>query len=129
MFTSCNSGSHVCHGAGFGLQLLGLVTTYLVMRHWTHLRYVWYVLQRLRLPRRHDFRKDAYVVYADTDKEMARVTLPGCLEPHGVRLLLGHRHAGPAWAVAQNILQDMQDSWKVGVLVACCRYGVQSEGW
>nr|KAG5704423.1 hypothetical protein BaRGS_024278 [Batillaria attramentaria] len=104
--------------ATFLLQLLVLVIVYVVSRSWTHLHYVWKVMKRLRLPRREHFRRDAYVGYADADWEFACVTLPACLEDrHGVRLLLRDREELPGSIRAENILQHIDDSWKVLLLV------------
>ena len=99
--------------------MLGLVIAYPVTRSWSHLRYAWYVLRRLRLPRRHDYRKDAYVVYADADWELACLNLPRCLEPHGVRLLLKDREDLPGSLLAENIVNNIEKSWKVGRAPAC----------
>nr|KAG5689581.1 hypothetical protein BaRGS_021102 [Batillaria attramentaria] len=104
--------------AAFLLQLLVLVIVYVVSRSWTHLRYVWKVMKRLRLPRREHFRRDAYVGYADADWEFACMTLPACLEErHGVRLLLRDREELPGSIRAESILQHIDDSWKVLLLV------------
>ncbi|KAK7501699.1 hypothetical protein BaRGS_00007130 [Batillaria attramentaria] len=104
--------------AAFLLLLLALVIVYVVSRSWTHLRYVWKVMQRLRLPRRENFRRDAYVGYADADWEFACVTLPACLqERHGVRLLLRDFEEVPGSIRAENIVQHIDDSWKVVLLV------------
>ena len=95
--------------------MLGLVLAYLVSRSWTHLKYAWYVLRHLCLPRRQDFRKDAYVVYADADFELACLKLPQCLEPYGVRLLLRDREDMPGSVLAENIVLNIEHSWKVDV--------------
>ncbi|KAK7473690.1 hypothetical protein BaRGS_00035087 [Batillaria attramentaria] len=104
--------------AAFLLQLLVLVIVYVVSRSWTHLRYVWKVMKRLRLPRREHFRRDAYVGYADADWEFACMTLTTCLEErHGVRLLLRDREELPGSIRAESILEHIDDSWKVLLLV------------
>ncbi|KAK7501700.1 hypothetical protein BaRGS_00007131 [Batillaria attramentaria] len=104
--------------AAFLLLLLALVIVYVVSRSWTHLRYVWKVMQQLRLPQRENFRRDAYVGYADADWEFACVTLPACLqERHGVRLLLRDFEEVPGSIRAENIVQHIDDSWKVVLLV------------
>ena len=94
--------------------MLGLVTAYLITRSWTHLRYAWHVLRHLRLPRRHDFERDAYVVYADDDLELACRKLPQCLEPFGVRLLLSEKEDMPGTPRTANIVRNIEKSWKVG---------------
>nr|KAG5695319.1 hypothetical protein BaRGS_006543 [Batillaria attramentaria] len=104
--------------AAFLLQMLALVIVYVVSRSWTHLRYVWKVMKRLRLPRREHFRRDAYVGYADADVEFACLTLPTCLEErHGVRLLLREREELPGSVRAESIVEHIDDSWKVLLLV------------
>nr|KAG5712293.1 hypothetical protein BaRGS_023872 [Batillaria attramentaria] len=115
-----------CHGqlmlgiasAAFLLQMLALVIAYVVSRSWTHLRYMWKVMKRLRLPRREHFRRDAYVGYADADWRLACLTLPGCLqERHGVRLLLRDFEELPGSIRAESIIEHIDDSWKVLLLV------------
>ncbi|KAK7497244.1 hypothetical protein BaRGS_00011538, partial [Batillaria attramentaria] len=104
--------------AGFLLQLLLLVIVYVLSRSWTHIRYVWKVMCRLRLPRREEFRKDVYVGYADADWELACLRLPACLEErHGVRLLLRDFEEVPGSIRAENIVTHIDDSWKVLLLV------------
>nr|KAG5706840.1 hypothetical protein BaRGS_004175 [Batillaria attramentaria] len=99
--------------AGFLLQLLLLVIVYVLSRSWTHIRYVWKVMCRLRLPRREEFRKDVYVGYADADWELACLRLPACLEErHGVRLLLRDFEEVPGSIRAENIVTHIDDSWK-----------------
>nr|KAG5695320.1 hypothetical protein BaRGS_006544 [Batillaria attramentaria] len=104
--------------AAFLLQMLALVIVYVVSRSWTHLRYAWKVMKRLRLPRREHFRRDAYVGYADADWEFACLMLPACLEErHGVSLLLRDREELPGSIRAESIVEHIDDSWKVLLLV------------
>ncbi|KAK7481408.1 hypothetical protein BaRGS_00027364 [Batillaria attramentaria] len=104
--------------AAFLLQMLALVIVYVVSRSWTHLRYAWKVMKRLRLPRREHFRRDAYVGYADADWEFACLMLPACLEErHGVSLLLRDREELPGSIRAESIVEHIDDSWKVMLLV------------
>ncbi|KAK7481397.1 hypothetical protein BaRGS_00027353 [Batillaria attramentaria] len=104
--------------AAFLLQMLALVIVYVMSRSWTHLRYAWKVMKRLCLPRREHFRRDAYVGYADADWEFACLMLPACLEErHGVRLLLRDREELPGSIRAENIVEHIDDSWKVLLLV------------
>ncbi|KAK7481411.1 hypothetical protein BaRGS_00027367 [Batillaria attramentaria] len=104
--------------AAFLLQMLALVIVYVMSRSWTHLRYAWKVMKRLRLPHREHFRRDAYVGYADADWEFACLMLPACLEErHGVRLLLRDREERPGSIRAENIVEHIDDSWKVLLLV------------
>nr|KAG5699449.1 hypothetical protein BaRGS_016295 [Batillaria attramentaria] len=104
--------------AAFLLQLLVLVIVYVVSRSWTHLRYLWKVMKRLRLPRREHFRWDAYVGYAHADREFACLMLPACLEErHGVRLLLRDREELPGSIRAESIVEHIDESWKVLLLV------------
>ncbi|KAK7108677.1 toll-like receptor 6 [Littorina saxatilis] len=101
----------------FFLQMLTLVTVYLVSRSWTHIKYAWYAWRHLILPRRHDFRKDAYVVYAEGDTEFVFNKLGPCLERFGVRLLLRHIEDLPGSIIAENIVKNTEDSWKVLLVV------------
>ncbi|KAK7481393.1 hypothetical protein BaRGS_00027349 [Batillaria attramentaria] len=104
--------------AAFLLQMLALVIVYVVSRSWTHLRYAWKVMKRLRLPHREHFRRDAYVGYADADWVFACLMLPACLEErHGVSLLLRDREELPGSIRAESIVEHIDDSWKVMLLV------------
>ncbi|XP_070205922.1 toll-like receptor 4 [Littorina saxatilis] len=103
--------------AAFLLQLLGLLLVYLCFRSWTHVRYFWNVVRRLRLPRRQDFGKDVYMVYADQDTELACLDLPRCLRPYGVRLLLRSLEDAVGSVKAENIVTNIENSWKVLLLV------------
>ena len=73
-------------------------------------------MRRFRLPRRHHFRRDAYVVYADVHNDVmfACVSLYECLQQqYGVRLLLRDREELPGSVRAESIVQHIDDSWKV----------------
>ena len=71
-------------------------------------------MRHLRLPKRHQFRRDVYVGYADADWRLACVTLPRCLQQrHGVRLLLRDREELPGSVRAETIVDHIDDSWKV----------------
>ncbi|XP_076445602.1 uncharacterized protein LOC143283303 [Babylonia areolata] len=103
--------------AVFTLQIVGLLIAYTVSRHWTHLRHACKVLRRLREPKRQDFRKDVYIAYADDDAELACVHLPRCLQGHGLRVLLRQQEEQPGIARVESIVQFIEDSWKVVLLV------------
>ncbi|XP_076441085.1 toll-like receptor 4 [Babylonia areolata] len=105
----------------FLVQILGLIITFLVSRSWTQLHYTWRAIRNLRLQpfRRQHFRRDAYVVYADVDDDvnLACVTLRQNLEEqHDVHLLLRNRDE-VGGHVAENIVDHIDNSWKVLVLV------------
>eukprot|EP00745_Piridium_sociabile_P016227 TRINITY_DN240_c0_g1_i4.p1 TRINITY_DN240_c0_g1~~TRINITY_DN240_c0_g1_i4.p1 ORF type:complete len:123 (-),score=21.48 TRINITY_DN240_c0_g1_i4:194-562(-) len=89
-------------------QLLLLVITYVITTHWTRLRYVWKVLRRHQLPNRlRDFARDAYLVYADTDRDViwACQTLPPLLRQHRpLRLLLRNAEDMAGEPMAENIV-------------------------
>ena len=95
--------------------LIGLVLVLLASRNITYLRYLLNTMRNVRMPKREDFRKDAYVGYADVDWELACVTVPQCLQDRrGVRLLLRHQEEIPGSVRAENVIQHIDDSWKVG---------------
>ncbi|XP_076445731.1 LOW QUALITY PROTEIN: uncharacterized protein LOC143283401 [Babylonia areolata] len=98
-------------------KILSLLTAYMISRSWTHLKYAWNVLRRLQMPTRLDFRKDVYIAYADADAELACVHVPQCLQGHGVRILLRHQEELVGSVMADNIVQFIEDSWKVMLLV------------
>ncbi|XP_076445079.1 toll-like receptor 4 [Babylonia areolata] len=103
--------------AAFLVQILSLLTAYMISRRWTYLKYAWNVLRRLRMPTRLDFRKDVYIAYADADAELACVHVPQCLQGRGVRVLLKHQEELVGSVMADNIVQFIEDSWKVVLLV------------
>ena len=71
-------------------------------------------MRHLRLPQRRHFRKDVYVGYADADWRLACVTLLRCLQQrHGIRLLLRDRDELPGTVRAENVIDHIDDSWKV----------------
>ncbi|KAK7111543.1 hypothetical protein V1264_011154 [Littorina saxatilis] len=106
--------------SAFLLQLLSIVVTFIVVRSWTQLCYAWKAIRRYRLPRRHHFHRDAYIVYseAECDVIVACVTLREAVEErYGVRLLLRDREELPGSVRAENVVQHIDDSWKVVLLV------------
>ncbi|KAK7481749.1 hypothetical protein BaRGS_00026997 [Batillaria attramentaria] len=104
--------------AAFLLQILGIVIVYLVAGSWTHIKYALNVLRRLRLPKRDEFRKDAYVGYSDNDWRLACLVLFESLqERRGVRLLLRDQEELPGSVRAENIIEHIDESWKVLLLV------------
>ncbi|XP_076439543.1 uncharacterized protein LOC143279391 [Babylonia areolata] len=111
-------------GAALGLfltQLLLLVVSHVICSHWTLLRYTWKVLRRHQLPHRlRDFSRDAYLVYADTNRDVmwACRTLPELLRQHRhLRLLLKDVEELPTMCMAENIAQYIDMSWKIVLLV------------
>ncbi|KAK7110920.1 hypothetical protein V1264_014715 [Littorina saxatilis] len=104
--------------SAFLLQILSIVVAFVTVRSWTQVCYAWKAIRRHRLPRRHHFRCDAYVVYSDAECDVACVTLRECLEEqYGVRLLLRDREELPGSVRAESIVQHIDDSWKVLLLV------------
>ncbi|KAK7111540.1 hypothetical protein V1264_011151 [Littorina saxatilis] len=102
------------------VQLLAIVVTFIVVRSWTQLCYAWKAIRRYRLPRRHHFHRDAYVVYSEAQDDviLACVTLRVAVEErYGVRLLLRDREELPGSVRAENVVQHIDDSWKVVLLV------------
>ena len=62
---------------------------------------------------RQDFRKDAYVGYADADVDLA-LEADLCLERlRGVRLLLRYKEELPGSIRAENVVEHIDESWKV----------------
>lgn len=105
--------------SAFLVQILLLTIAFFISRSWTQLYYAWRAIRNLRLPRRQNFWKDAYLVYADADDDvsLACLTLRQILEErHGVRLLLRNRDE-VGGHIAENIVQHIDDSWKVVLLV------------
>ncbi|XP_070185531.1 insulin-like growth factor-binding protein complex acid labile subunit isoform X1 [Littorina saxatilis] len=106
--------------SAFLLQLLAIVVTFIVVRSWTQLCYAWKAIRRYRLPRRHHFHRDAYVVYSEAQDDviLACVTLRVAVEErYNVRLLLRDREELPGSVRAENVVQHIDDSWKVVLLV------------
>ncbi|KAK7111536.1 hypothetical protein V1264_011147 [Littorina saxatilis] len=106
--------------SAFLLQLLAIVVTFIVVRSWTQLCYAWKAIRRYRLPRRHHFHRDAYVVYSEAQDDviLACVTLREAVEErYGVRLLLRDREELPGSVRAETVVQHIDDSWKVVLLV------------
>ncbi|XP_076465002.1 toll-like receptor 2 type-2 [Babylonia areolata] len=105
----------------FMTQLLLLVLTYVVYCHYPRLCYVWKVLRRHQLPNRlRDFTKDAYLVYADTTRDVmwANLTLRVLLRQHGpLRLLLPERELLPTMDRAENICCYIDTSWRTVLVV------------
>ncbi|KAK7097190.1 toll-like receptor 3 [Littorina saxatilis] len=106
--------------SAFLLQILSIVVVFVTARSWTQLCYAWKAVRRHRLPRRQHFRRDAYVVYSDAERDviLACVTLREVLEEqYSVRLLLRDRDDLPGSVRAENIVQHIDNSWKVLLLV------------
>nr|KAG5706042.1 hypothetical protein BaRGS_028151 [Batillaria attramentaria] len=102
---------------GLLLQLLGLVLTFVISRNWTYVRYAWRVLRHLQLPKRLDFRKDVLLGHADADLELA-MRVRDCLrDEQGVRVLLPYEEILPGDIWTEKILQLVDDSWKILLLV------------
>ncbi|KAL8560196.1 hypothetical protein ACOMHN_021690 [Nucella lapillus] len=101
----------------FFVQMLSLLTVFMISRSWTHLKYAWNVLRRLPMPTRHDFRKDVYMAYADADAALACLRIPRCLRGHDIRFLLRHQEELPGSIMADNTAMFIEDSWKVMLLV------------
>ncbi|KAK7095463.1 toll-like receptor 3 isoform X1 [Littorina saxatilis] len=106
--------------SAFLLQILSIVVVFVTARSWTQLCYAWKAVRRHRLPRRHNFRRDAYVVYSDVERDviLACVKLREVLEEiYSVRLLLPDREDLPGSVKAETIVQHIDHSWKVVLLV------------
>ncbi|XP_076461809.1 toll-like receptor 4 [Babylonia areolata] len=105
----------------FLTQLLLLVLSYVSYCHYPRLRYAWKVLRRHQLPSRlRDFTKDAYLVYADTNRDVmwANDTLRVLLRQQGtLRLLLPEREFLPTMDKAENIGRYIDMSWRTVLLV------------
>ncbi|XP_070190260.1 toll-like receptor 4 [Littorina saxatilis] len=99
------------------VQVLGLLLTYLLWTKWTYVCHAWYVLRHLRLPRRHDFVKDAVFVHAEDDVELAEKVRDavGAGRP-GLRLKLLD-DIRPGSNLADEIARSVESSWKVVLLV------------
>ncbi|KAK7496123.1 hypothetical protein BaRGS_00012533 [Batillaria attramentaria] len=109
-----NPLSCTCSGLDF---LLGLVLTFVISRNWTYVRYAWRVLRHLQLPKRLDFRKDVLLGHADADLELA-MRVGDCLrDEQGVRVLLPYEEILPGDIWTEKILQLVDDSWKILLLV------------
>ncbi|KAK7102541.1 toll-like receptor 3 [Littorina saxatilis] len=100
------------------VQVLGLLLTYLLWSKWTYVRHAWRVLRHLRLPRRHDFEKDAVFVHADDDLELAvKVKEAVGIARPGLRLSLLADDIMPGSFLAEGIARSVERSWKVVLLV------------
>ncbi|XP_070193096.1 toll-like receptor 4 [Littorina saxatilis] len=100
------------------VQVLGLLLTYLLWSKWTYVRHAWRVLRLLRLPRRHDFEKDAVFVYADDDLELAfKIKKAVRAARPGLRLSLLADDIMPGSFLAEGIARSVERSWKVVLLV------------
>ncbi|KAK7496125.1 hypothetical protein BaRGS_00012535 [Batillaria attramentaria] len=116
-----NPLSCTCSGLDFvrwlALTLLGLVLTFVISRNWTYVRYAWRVLRHLQLPKRLDFRKDVLLGHADADLELA-MRVRDCLrDEQGVSVLLPYEEILPGNIWTEKILQLVDDSWKILLLV------------
>ena len=99
------------------VQILMTLATYIIYHNWSQLLYAWKALRRHQLPdRQRDFTKDAYFVYADTDRDVmwACLTLPRLLRQHRpVRILLRNQEEMVGSDKAESIALHIETSWKV----------------
>ncbi|KAK7496179.1 hypothetical protein BaRGS_00012589 [Batillaria attramentaria] len=102
---------------GLLLQLLGLMLTFVISRNWTYVHYAWRVLRHLQLPKRLDFRKDLLLGHADADLELAMWVRDCLRDEQGVRVLLPYEEILPGDIWTEKILQLVDDSWKILLVV------------
>lgn len=98
---------------GLCLQLLLTFALLLLARSWTYVLYVINVLRKLKIPKRQDFRKDAYIGYSDADEDLVLALCESLQIQRGVKLFLRYVEELPGSIKAENIVENVEDSWKV----------------
>ncbi len=126
----CNNFHHIVPSVVSGLGSICVVLIILLLvrkrwtiRYWLHAaRTSWRRKQASNANCRHNYRYDAFVAYCSRDEDERKwvhLTLPPKLEQeYGFRLCLHHRDFTPGNDIADNIVEAIEDSNKVLLILS-----------